>query len=201
MLDANVATTILPSVLLKISSNASVTSRSDPVKPRRSMFVLSAKSASTPVVPSSAKPPEVDVLAVERRLIDLEVARVDDRPCRRVDDDRDAVRHAVRDAQELEPERADRHRLARANRPQPIARLDAVLLELRLDEREGERRPVHGAVDVGQDVGDRADMVLVAVREHERLKAALVLLQQPQIRNDQVDAEQFRLRKQARRHR
>ena len=54
MLDANAATMIRPVALVKISSNASTTSSSDPVKPRRSMFVLSAKSASTPVAPSSA---------------------------------------------------------------------------------------------------------------------------------------------------
>ena len=54
MLDANIATTILPSALVKISSKASVTSSSDPETPLRSMFVLSARSASTPAEPSSA---------------------------------------------------------------------------------------------------------------------------------------------------
>ena len=41
-------------VLVKSSSNASMTSISGPVKPLRSMFVLSANSASTPCAPSSA---------------------------------------------------------------------------------------------------------------------------------------------------
>jgi hypothetical protein len=53
-LDENRATTILPSAPVKISSNASVTSTSDPVNPFRSMFVLSASSASTPDAPSCA---------------------------------------------------------------------------------------------------------------------------------------------------
>ena len=52
MLDANVATTIFPSVFVKISSNASMTSTSEPVNPRRSMLVLSASYASTPDAPS-----------------------------------------------------------------------------------------------------------------------------------------------------
>ncbi len=52
---ANDVTTILPLVLAKISSNAGTTSTSEPVKPGRSMFVLSENSASTPAVPSSAK--------------------------------------------------------------------------------------------------------------------------------------------------
>src|SRR5919198_1478560 len=55
MLDANAATMSRPVALVKISSNASVTSRSDPVKPRRSIFVLSANNASTPSAPSCAK--------------------------------------------------------------------------------------------------------------------------------------------------
>ena len=55
MLEANAATISLPVALVKISSKASTTSTSDPVKPRRSMLVLSAKSASTSAAPSSAK--------------------------------------------------------------------------------------------------------------------------------------------------
>ena len=62
------------------------------MKPRRSMFVLSANSASTPAAPELGEPVEVEVLAVERRLVDLEVAGVDDRADRRVDRQRDAVR-------------------------------------------------------------------------------------------------------------
>ena len=62
---------------MKISSKASVTSSSEPVKPLRSTLVLSASSTSTPAAPSCGEPVEVDVLAVERRLVDLEVAGVD----------------------------------------------------------------------------------------------------------------------------
>ncbi len=54
MLDEKAATTSLPCVLVKTSSNPSMTSISGPVNPLRSMFVLSAKSASTPCRPSSA---------------------------------------------------------------------------------------------------------------------------------------------------
>ena len=54
MLDANAVTTSFPCVLANSSSNASTTSYSEPVKPGRSMFVLSANSASTPRAPSSA---------------------------------------------------------------------------------------------------------------------------------------------------
>ena len=54
MLEENSATTSFPCVLVNSSSNASMTSISGPVNPRRSMFVLSPKSARTPFDPSSA---------------------------------------------------------------------------------------------------------------------------------------------------
>ena len=124
MLDANVATTILPSAFVKISSNASVTSTSDPVNPRRSTFVLSASRARTPDAPSCGQPVDVDVLAVDRRLVDLEVSGVNDHAVRRLDGQRDAVRDAVRDAEKLDRERADGDPLARLHRA-PAARLDS----------------------------------------------------------------------------
>ena len=55
---------------------------------------------------------QVEVLAVDRRLIDLEVAGVDDRAGRRGDGERHAVGHAVRDANELDRQRADGDRVA-----------------------------------------------------------------------------------------
>ena len=48
------------------------------------------------------EPMEVEMLAVERRLIDLEVAGVHDDADRRVDRERHAVRHAVRHANEFD---------------------------------------------------------------------------------------------------
>ena len=92
MLDANIATTILPVALVKISSNASTTSSSEPVNPFRSMFVLSASSASTPARSELGEAVDVDVLAVERRLVDLEVAGVNHHAARRVNRERDTVR-------------------------------------------------------------------------------------------------------------
>ena len=46
MLDENMATTMRPFALVKISSNPSVTSRSDPLTPLRSTFVLSPSRTS-----------------------------------------------------------------------------------------------------------------------------------------------------------
>ena len=194
MLDENAATTRRPWAAVKISSNASTTSTSEPVKPRRSILVLSAKSASTPAEPSSREARDVEMLAVERRLIDLEVAGVDDDARRRVNRQADAVRNAVCDANELDVEGADRHPLRRSQRGQPGAgHVNPVFDQLGLDQRERQRRAVDGAVDVGQQVRNRADVILVAVRQHER-RGPCLLLQIRQIRNDQIHAEQFGIR-------
>ena len=64
------------------------------------------------------------------------------------------------------PDRARGRAGATASRP--CAGVEAVLLELRLDERERQRRAVDRAVDVRQHVRHRADVILVAVRQHER---------------------------------
>ncbi len=63
------------------------------------------------------------------------------------------------------------------------------------DEREREPRAVHRAVDSIDHVGDGADVVLVAVRQHERANAPAIRIEHVQVGNDEVDAEQLGLGK------
>ena len=58
---------------------------------------------------------------------------------------------------------------ARLDRLQPIAGVDAVLFELGLDQRQRHRRAVDRAVEQRQHVRHGADVILVAVREDQRL--------------------------------
>ena len=134
---------------------------------------------------------QVEGFAVERRLIDLEVAGMDDDALRRVDGHRHAIGHAVRHADELDPERADGHDVARLDRHQARSMRHPVLVELGLDERQRQRRAVERAVDEGQHVGDRADVVFVAMRQYESLDLAASRRQIGEVRDDQVDAGQF----------
>jgi hypothetical protein len=136
---------------------------------------------------------DVEMLAVDRRLIDLEVAGVDHDAAWRVNGQRDAVRDAMRHTDELDLERADRDTLGGTHSREPRAgHVDTVFHELRLDEREGERCAVHRAVDIREDERDAADVVFVAVRQHKGGDPPL-LLQVRQVRNDQIDAQQFRI--------
>ena len=110
MLEENVVTTILPGALVKISSKPSTTSRSEPREAAPIGVGAVGEQREHARGAELGEAMQVEVLAVERRLIDLEVAGVDDHAARRVDRQRQAVRHAVRDAQELDRERADRRR-------------------------------------------------------------------------------------------
>jgi hypothetical protein len=101
MLVANAVTMIFPGALLKTSSKPSIDGRSDPLKPSRSRLVLSEKAPARLPIPVR----RTDAgrrLRRRGRLVDLEVAGVHDRAGRRVNRERQTVRHAVGDAQELD---------------------------------------------------------------------------------------------------
>ena len=134
----------------------------------------------------------VEVLPVDRRLIDLEIARVHDRSRGRVNRQRDAVGHAVRHAQELDLAVADAHPLPGLNGHEAIARIDAVLLELRAQKRQRQRRPVDISFDQRPHVRNAADVIFMPVRQQQRRRPRLALLQVRQIRYQQIDTRQLR---------
>ena len=67
--------------------------------------------------------------------------------------------------------------------------LDLVLLELALQQRERERRAVdlETAVDIAEQVRQRSDVILVPVREDDRLDPIGLRSQEVEVRQDQVD--------------
>ena len=69
--------------------------------------------------------------------------------------------------------------------------LDAVLAELRLDQRKRERRPIDRPGDEGPHVGHRADVILVTVREDKACDLAAIRLKRRQIRDHQIHPEQL----------
>jgi hypothetical protein len=103
----------------------------------------------------------------------------------------------VRDPDELQGEGTDRDTVARGHRPETGAVLQAMLLELGLHERQREPGAIHGPVDMRQHIGDRPDVVLVAVRQHQRLDLAAPGLEVRQIRHDQVHTGQVAVREHA----
>ena len=149
--------------------NASPTTRSERVKPGRSAFVESPSSRSTPRLPSSASRPtsvrrpstgvwssfQSPVWKTRPAGVSIAIA--------------DRVGDRVRHAHELEPERPELDRRAvRVDLAQLGGAQQAVLVELRLDEPERQpRRPDLAHAHLAQQVRQRADVVLVRVREDD----------------------------------
>ena len=69
----------------------------------------------------------------------------------------------------------------------------AVLFELFAHQRQRELRAVNRHVQIAKDVGNRADVVLVRVRQHDGAHHVLVLLQVSDVGDDDVHAQQFLL--------
>ena len=138
---------------------------------------------------------QVERLTGERRLIDLEIARVDQHALGGAHDDRHAIRHAVRDANEFDLKRADRDRVAGADGRDPGAVLDVPFLELAGHECQRQRRAVKRTADMWQHVRHGADVILVPVRQDQALDLPTAFLEIGEVGNDQIDAQQIRLGK------
>ncbi len=133
------------------------------------------------------EPSEIGQPSVQRELVHLEVAGVQDHARRGADGHRHRVRDRVVDGEELAVERAERAALALHHLDG--GRVQAVLGQLALDQGQGQlgahQRDV---LALPEQVGDRADVVLVRVREDERLDPVQAPLQVAEVRQDQVHA-------------
>ena len=177
---------IRPRALAKIASSTGPISRSGVTKPGD----LGVRRVGQQQVDALRAEPreagEVGDPAVERQLVHLEVAGVQHDAGRRLDGDRERVRDRVVDREELALERAEP--LGGAFLDRQRVRRDPPLGQLRLDERERELRADERDVRlVGQQVGHRADVVLVPVGEHDRLYVVEPIDDRLEVRQDQID--------------
>jgi HD-GYP domain-containing protein (c-di-GMP phosphodiesterase class II) len=116
---------------------------------------------------------------------------VEDSAAGRLEQDRDRVGDRVRDAHELDVERAQLDgRFLRVGLPQLRGAQQPVLVQLRLDEPERQpRRPHLLHARLPQDEREGTDVVLVPVGEQDRANRPLELGQVREVGQDQVDAE------------
>ena len=75
-----------------------------------------------------------------------------------------------------------------------IARIHPVLLETPLEDAERQTRPVDGRGNLLHHIGQRADVILMSVRQDDCLDLVPVFDQIGNIRNNEVDAEHILLR-------
>ena len=96
---------------------------------------------------------------------------------------------------ELDLELSDLHLLAWLHHSEVGLLVQVVFLELFLHEAQGERGPVDGRVQIPEHIGERTDMVFVAVGEQDGAHLLLALHEVADIRDHHVDAEHVRFRK------
>ena len=132
---------------------------------------------------------EVRELAVDRGVVELEVAGVDDHADRRPEGDPHRVRDRVADPERDDAERPDLELVARLEGEERVV-VELVLLDLVAEEPAGEGRGVdRHARELRQDVRQPADMVLVGVGDQERPDVRLPLAEVGDVGDDEVDPE------------
>ena len=148
--------------------NASPTSRSEPVTPGRSAFVESPSMRSTPRLPSSASLPDVRAQAVDRRVVELVVARVQHAQAAGLEHD---ARRCRAPSAPCARTRAGTGR-SRPGRPRASISSSSVGVQSPCSSSFDWRRPSVSFVPpdlrhrhLAQQVRQRADVILVRVRE------------------------------------
>ena len=139
------------------------------------------------IVGEGADSAEVGAAPVDGGEVELEVARVQDHALRGVER-RDVARgDRVGDREELAVERTDVDPVSVVHRPQLGVLLQTPLSEFVVDHAEGERRAVDRQRQVGQQVRQRPDVVLMGVCRDDRVDPVGVLDQIRQIGQDSID--------------
>ena len=90
--------------------------------------------------------------------------------------------------------RTDLHQAARNYFAKRGRLQETRLVEALFHQRQREACPVHGNIQIPQNIGQRPDMIFMAVRQHDCADLRTVLLQVGDVGNDQINAKEFRLR-------
>ena len=153
-----------------------------------------AQQREHPLLAVAREGGQVGGATIDRRVIDLEVAGVDDRSDGRADGQAEGVDDGVRHLNRFHAKRADFDHVARHERAQ-FHFVDGQLLELVAHEAEGQRHAVDWNVEPFDQERHRADVVFVAVREEDRAQLRRLLEEVRHVRDDDVHSERGRVGK------
>ena len=134
---------------------------------------------------------QIEQAVVGGRGIDLEIAGMQHHAERRVDGERHAIDQAVRHLQGMNRERADLEALSGTDLAQVGVVEKLVLVELIFDVGQGELGAPDGNIQFAENPGQGADVVFVAVREHDAAHMLAILQQVRNVGDDDVDAQQL----------
>ncbi len=138
-----------------------------------------------------AQPAEARPAAAHGGIVELEIAGVDDPPGVGGDAQSHAIRDRVRDRQERDLERADAKALAGLDAAQVgAARQSRPFVQPGLDQAARQRGGVDRRFErqhIAQQIGQRADVILVAVGDHDGRHIAGALAQIAEVRDHHVN--------------
>ena len=138
---------------------------------------------------------QIEQPVVGRRGIDLEIAGMDDHAQRSVDGQRHAIHQAMRDLDGVDGEGPDLETLARTDLAQVGVVEQAVFFEFVFHVGQGELRAPDRHIQLAENPGQRADVVFVAVGENDAFHPLAVFGQIGDVRDNNIDAQQFGFRK------
>ena len=134
---------------------------------------------------------EVEGLVIERSEIDFEIAGVDDDADGGVDGEGNAVDQRVGDADGLDGEGAEGELFFGRDLDELGFVEELMLFELAFDVGQGELGGVDGNLELAEDPGQSADVVLVAMGEDDGADVLPVLDEVGDVGHDDVDAQQL----------
>ena len=133
-------------------------------------------------------------VAEYRRIVHLEVSRMQDHACRAVDRQGGCVLDGVVCLNEFHLEVSGVDHVAVGDHVELCALQKACFPELVLDQGGSEPGGIYREVQLPQDIGKGSDVVLMTVGDIKALQLLHVLLQIGHIRYDQVDAQHLLIR-------
>src|SRR5262249_43793441 len=135
---------------------------------------------------------KIEKTIVGRSGIDFEIAGVNDDAERGVNGEGNTVDKAVRDLNRMHGQGAGFEAFAGTNFAQVGIIEEAVFVKLVFHVSQCELRSPDRNVELGEDPGQAADVVLVAVGKDDAANALAILDEIGNVRNYNVDAEEFR---------
>ena len=135
------------------------------------------------------KPLKVSRLSEYRRIVDLEVSRVDDDARRCENSQRGCIHDTVIGLYELHAEASQIDGLSVFNHLSLNGAQHIVLFQFMLNQPDSQLRPVYRRRNILQHVGQGADVILMSVRDHKTLHLVNIVFQVGDIRNYQVNSQ------------
>ena len=181
-------TSTRPSASWITSSRPSRTPSSEPDEASWKTLVESQTRASTPSSPIARSSASVRRVAELGRVVELPVAGVEDAAVGRVDQQRIALGDRMGERDVAEAERPEAEIALHLDDVELDLVGQPLLLELAGDQAGGERRRVERHAEIVGEIGDGADMVLMAVGEDDAEQVVAPLLDEGEVGQDQLDA-------------